>query len=716
MGIYFRWGIYILLSNLIVFCSCSNNIEKNLIFVSNQGNDSWTGTINQPVKSLNKAISMVADRLVEHDSIQISFREGKYIFDEALVIKDIELSSDQHLVIKSYENEEVIFSSGKQVDTWKKLDHDVQGFNDEVKSRIWYTDIPKGQKFYTLYNNEKRLPRARTQGYLPTVERGEEKDTQVLNYPEGSIRKWKNLEDVEIIVRPGHAFVLNILPVEKVDESANKAYTSIPATYQMTQMAWLYEKLPELFWVENVPEALDEPGEWMLNSQKGKLYYLPLKNEPGEIFYPQTVELIRLEGSAENPLKNISIEGIAFTQTDRYTWKPDDIGLQHDWDIYDASTAMVRLVNTENCRISDCKFSASGSSGIRFDFHSQYNQVTNNQFFNLGGTPVLLSGYGPGTKDVNKNNKIQYNEIYNSGEIYWHAPAIFIWQSGNNKISQNLIYNMPYNGICLSGVRPQYFDPDRKGRELSGTMRFDEIGGAREWEEVLPYLHTRDNDVSFNEIHNVVQKLGDGNGIYISGGGHGNIISNNYIHDLTYHGVQGGIRTDDFQEGTLIKNNLIRNFYRKAISMKHTNKLINNVFIGLKDGVAYYGTPVPREGFVTLGRGPLKQSEIINNVFYQEEDPVAFIKDSPDPPRGEPALIEDCVVKNNIFWSPGNPDWLQEQLNELKSKGAPDPGLIVNPKFDFSDSTLMLDQNAVTGEVGIQSFRLPIKLEKELVP
>ena len=50
---------------------------------------------------------------------------------------------------------------------------------------------------------------------------------------------------------------------------------------------------------------------------------------------------------------------------------------------------------------------------------------------------ILLCGYGPGTKDVNRNNIIRNNIVHHVGEIIWNGHGIFAWQSGNNKIINN---------------------------------------------------------------------------------------------------------------------------------------------------------------------------------------------------------------------------------------------------------------------------------------
>ena len=106
---------------------------------------------------------------------------------------------------------------------------------------------------------------------------------------------------------------------------------------------------------------------------------------------------------------------------DRYSLAEDDAGLQHDWDMYDKANALVRLRGTENCSIEQCHFAHSGSGAIRVDLHGQKNRISGNIIEHMGGGGILLAGYGPGTKDVNKNNLIFNNHIHHVGEIYWHS-------------------------------------------------------------------------------------------------------------------------------------------------------------------------------------------------------------------------------------------------------------------------------------------------------
>ena len=60
---------------------------------------------------------------------------------------------------------------------------------------------------------------------------------------------------------------------------------------------------------------------------------------------------------------------------------------------------------------------------VRFDLHAQHNRVVRNRLEYLGGTGVLLAGYGPGTRDVSKHNVVSENHIHHCGELHWHVTA-----------------------------------------------------------------------------------------------------------------------------------------------------------------------------------------------------------------------------------------------------------------------------------------------------
>jgi hypothetical protein len=253
-----------------------------------------------------------------------------------------------------------------------------------------------------------------------------------------------------------------------------------------------------------------------------------------------------------------------------YQLTADDAGLQHDWDMFDKANSLVRFRGTENCSIENCHFAHSGSGAIRVDLHGQQNNITGNHIQQMGGAGILLCGYGPGTKDVNRKNLVYNNHVHHVGQIYWHSPGILVWQSGENRIAHNFIHHTPYTGVILSGCMTNFFK--KKGRELGRTIRRNEIGrlpNTPDTEDVRPFLHTHDNIVELNEISHAMEKLGDGNAIYIRGAGAGNVIRRNYVHHLvTPMIMQCAVRTDGGQRDTLIAENLIYKCTSQGIMLK----------------------------------------------------------------------------------------------------------------------------------------------------
>ena len=87
---------------------------------------------------------------------------------------------------------------------------------------------------------------------------------------------------------------------------------------------------------------------------------------------------------------------------------------------------------------------------MRLDLHAQNIKVENNYIDYVGHMGILLVGYGPGTKDVNKNNSIKNNILHHVGQVIWHGHAIFAWQSGENTIANNYIH---HGLICVVDVQ-----------------------------------------------------------------------------------------------------------------------------------------------------------------------------------------------------------------------------------------------------------------------
>lgn len=680
-------------------------------YVATNGSDTWSGSLDRPnadrsdgpFASLERARDAV--RALKENApaknIVVQIRGGMYTLDETIVF-GVEDSGKGEATITyaAYPGEQPIFSSGKPIKGWKKASSTFLGLPPEAQGNVLVADVT--EQFYTLFDKQGLLPRARSDGFIPFD--GGSKTR--LKFPKGKLKNWRNLEDVELVIRPNHAWVLNILPIKSVDEKAGIAHTSIDASYLMNPLHFL----PDLdsCWVENVLEALDEPGEWVLNTRENKLYLWP--RSESVVLYPQLKELIRVEGIVDvdgpidTPVRNLRFVGLTFMHGERYSILEGDKGLQHDWDLHDKANTMLRFRGAQNCTVEDSYFAHSGGGAIRFDLHAQKNRAIGNRIKEIGGAGILFCGYGPGTKDVNHSNFVSNNHISHTGQVYAHSPGIMLWQSGENQVSNNLIHHTPYAGMIVSGVINDFFH--RYRREMSPTIRWHEIKGERGKrtpEEVRPYLHTHDNLIEYNEIHHVMQQLNDGNAIYIRGAGPNNVIRRNYIHHMLAPTVmQAAIRTDGGQRDTLITENLIYKCVSQGMQVKLNNRAVNNFIVDLLPGY-HYGEE--RLIYIKLYEGPMTGGAYQRNILYHLGDKVKFYKEGKSHRVDVGAYAKDADTDYNIYYCAGDPKLGQSFLEKKKKEGVDAHSLAKDPLFmDIENGDFRFHPDSPALKLGIKPF------------
>lgn len=567
-------------------------------FVSPNGNDAWSGLVAEanadqsdgPLASLDGARLKVRDAITKDASIPITVlvRGGEYRLLQTVVFSPADAGSKMApITYKAYPGEKPVFTGGIKLTEWKNAGDDPEECHPNAKGRLWICDLPQELKgkwqITSLYDGTNLLQRARS-GELKTsreqffdgynvqpkklnlgrlgYKTGEAISFQrALHYHGADLREWDNLADVEILTSPRNGWLVNYLPLESIDTDNRIATYGIDSTYSL---------MPNnKYFVENAIDHLDEPGEWVFNSLENRVYLWPT-GDPNQmdIRAPYVQEFIRLEGFEDaEPVRFIRFEGITFRHGLRDTWQEGDRSLQHDWEMYDKGNAILRFRHAEDCSVKRCVFEASSGTGVRIDLHGQRIEIADSLFAHLGGTGILLSGYAPGTKDENKNHRIINNYLHHIGTIYTHSPGIFITQSGHNLISNNTIHDLGYNGMVISGCRPGFMKlhsviPHR--REWINSLRMDEIQAhlgqkvtpesMLTIEQLEPLFHARANQIEYNEIYRVMQKLHDGNGIYFSGMGNHNVAKRNYVHDLG--GDRGYIRLDDHSGPTTIAENV----------------------------------------------------------------------------------------------------------------------------------------------------------------
>ncbi|MBN2291917.1 MAG: right-handed parallel beta-helix repeat-containing protein [Pirellulales bacterium] len=503
-------------------------------YVAPYGNDAYAGTKQKPFRSLQRArdaVRLLKNTKPEKD-ILVLLRGGYYRLADTIIfgLEDSALEG-QKITYAAYSGEHPVIGSGVPITGWKKVSDDLPGLPEAARGEVWCAPIPEGIAYFTsLFNGQRTLPRSRSAGFRPTAISKSQTQT---NFPKGLIPVDAAERGIDLRIVPNSPWVVNLLPITKVDPVKATAETSVPGTYPLNKPRFGY--FPHgTAWLENAVEFIDGPGKWALDKKKRLIYLWHEGHElPSGIVVPKLTELVRVEGKIDytgpddTSVRGLIFRGLTFTHADYWRWSPEKTGwgLQHDWEMFDRPTAMLRFRGAEDCAVEQCEFTNAGSTAIRCDLYARRIRIARNHIHHVGGVGVLLAGYGPGTKDVNVHNAVIDNHIHHIGRILWHAPGIFVWQSGSNRIAHNHVHDVAYTGIVVSGRIG--WNRKRAG-ECSNTLRWEEIDRATadasrnpkwgrgvslvSWRQREPFLHGRRNVIEYNNIHHCMCILGDGNG------------------------------------------------------------------------------------------------------------------------------------------------------------------------------------------------------------
>lgn len=718
-------GILILISEF-GFCQVLENIESPNFYVDPvHGDDTYSGAKEEPFKTIGKAKDFVREwsKTNTNQNMTVWLSGGQYRLSETVVFGLEDGTAPGHTITYSaIPGETPVISSDIPVEGWKKMKIMQKGISKEAKGHIWVAKIPDGlTSFNTLYNSQQMLPRARTVGmsHLREVESLDDGLYNSIPLDKERIGEMFNPQNAEIVVIPGFSWVINILPVQSVDYSTGMVTLGAQSTYPLHETQWFPKEAS--IWVENTFEGLTGPGNWVLDQDARLLYYWPLNSEnPGDdIVIPALTELIRVEGNIDYdgaidvPVNGVQFRGITFMHGNRFESSGQTgWGLQHDWERFDASTALVRFRGAENCLVDQCTFKYSGGTGLRFDLYAQNNGVTNSDFFELGGTGVLLAGYGPGTKDVNKNNEISNNYIHHIGRLWTHSLGIWLWQSGYNVVSHNTIHDVPYTAIAVTGR----IIWDKTGKaECSRTVRWNEVGeftGEEDWVERERFLHSRNNILEYNDMHHIMTFMNDGNGIYISGTGKGNIMRGNFVHDTPQQAGGEALRCDDDQHDVLVENNVVFRFHTfgTGLCSKGRNHFINNI-VASPPGKVERGLLSLEPNYVADLPSKLCAGSVIkHNIFYatQRDQPFIYM-------QGMANTIDNINIDNNIYFNSSDPEAADVYLTLARKYENEVHSIQADPLFkdpENGDFTLLPNSPAIP--LGFRPFKINAGVERVL--
>lgn len=696
--------IKLLLSVCFIVLSLQAQAEI-IYYVAADGSDNNKGTIEAPFQSLEKArdvIRQLSDT-ERRQNIRVIIRGGTYKINKPFVLNTQDGAPlGLSVSYEAYPNEIPVFDSGVEITGWKKARKLPKGAPKVAKGNVYVADMPEGlERFYTLFDENGFISRARVPyESVPTMKKAIKKvstrwhELDTLHFKaDGTFKKWHNVEDIEIYLKPTRNWVCNYLALESVDLKTNIAKTKVEGTYKLSghlprkkNSKDIEKALVTGGQLCNVPAGLNKAGTWIVDTYKRKIYLWP-ENEAQlkqRIVAPTLEEYFRIEGQNDEkgnqdiPVRGVTIKGLTMKHGKRFVFKKDSRGVQHDWEMFDEGNAYIRLRGAENCTVTDCTLYNGANSGIRLDLYCQNNLIEGNKIDNIGSTGIFLCGYGPGTKDVNKNNIITNNEIGNIGKVWFHALGVFVFQSGFNTISHNFIHDTNYDAIVVSGVRPRFYGYPFKDfpnfpkvypnlREIMRIMRWDEIGGKpKTFKGCLDFAHSKGNVIEYNEIGAAMVEGGDGNALYLSG-----TMGNVFRYNMVYSSPTppGMFRNDDEQYESEFYGNILIGLEGEDLSganLKHENAFENNIILNWgKDAI---GKVTSLDKVFEKGS---KGTRVSRNIMYHPKSNITFI-----------GKVDVHYGDGNVFYAAKDTKGSEEWLKKRQATGKDLNSIAADPQFE----------------------------------
>ncbi|KAJ1447220.1 pectin lyase fold/virulence factor [Pelagophyceae sp. CCMP2097] len=153
------------------------------------------------------------------------------------------------------------------------------------------------------------------------------------------------------------------------------------------------------FFVENVLEELDHPGEFFYDSKSKKLYVAHNGTGPPPtqgVVVPKLRVLVNASGTQWGPVRGVTLKDLEFRSTRSTFMDAHAVPSAGDWAL--ERTAAVFLQGTEKFTVDGCAFDRLDGNGMMVSGYNRNATIKDSDFSFIGGTAIAAWGYTNETK------------------------------------------------------------------------------------------------------------------------------------------------------------------------------------------------------------------------------------------------------------------------------------------------------------------------------
>ncbi|OAG07405.1 uncharacterized protein CC84DRAFT_1242942 [Paraphaeosphaeria sporulosa] len=556
---------------LLIFAALYSKLVAGVDFyVATDGSDSNAGTSAgaafQTLPKAQQAVRQVTKGMTENITVHV----GPGIYTLSTPLKFSADDSGQGGFTVAWVGQNALISGGRKVTGW------TAGSNG-----VYSASVPSGVKSRNLYINGQASNYARRK-----INRKDFSYTSTsMKWTSGSydwLTSTAGIADAE--VRFINSFADRYAPIKA---AANRELVMEQNTW--FNQNWGYDTISKPnadfgVWVQNALALLTEGGQFYLDSGAGKVYYKPLSGEKIESVdaYLGILEtLVVLGGSYDNPVHDISFEGLSFAHT---TWlQPNSIGYidqQTGGNIcenktYDTSNfestrpnwcqmpSAIQISAAKNIFFSGGNYTQLGAGGIGIGNDANAHitgvglgatnvAVRDGYFSQVMGNSITAGGiradahHPSDNRMINSRLEISGNIFRNVSSLFSSTVPILATYIQNSLISHNDIYIAPYSGICIGY--------GWGSNDAGGSSEYVNRGLYKYQPQYTTPTVMQNNRIEGNLIHAYGLSHTDLGAIYTLSKSPSTYITQNYAFDSN---VGFGVYTDEGSNSYIIQNNIL---------------------------------------------------------------------------------------------------------------------------------------------------------------